>query len=127
MADGTTAYATVEDLEARWRALSESERARADVLIGDACVYLSSVVGRYGIDEEEKADALRIVCCDLVQRKMDSSGPWPVKSETQQAGPYSVTSTFATGTRKFRLYSEDLDLLGVAGGGIGCFWPGGAR
>lgn len=112
-----TAFATVADLQDRWRTLSEAEESRAGVLLADASVYLRAVCSRHGIAPAERADALKIVCCDLVQRKMASPDGAPVSSVTQQGGPYSATVSYAVSSRKFRLYDEDYELLGIRRGG----------
>lgn len=111
------AFATVEDLASRWRPLTGSEADRAEVLLGDASVYLRSVCTSRGVDVEERADALRIVCCDLVQRKMQAPDGAPVSSVTQGGGPYTATVSYAVTARKFRLYDEDYELLGIRRGG----------
>lgn len=61
------AYATVEDLEMRWRMLAPSERTRAAVLLDDAAVLLD------GYDEAE-FEVLRIVSCNMVRRAMETDG-----------------------------------------------------
>ena len=111
------AFATVEDLASRWRPLTGAEAERAEVLLDDASVYLRSVCAPRSVDLEEKADALRIVCCDLVQRKMQAPDGAPVSSVTQQGGPYSATVSYAVTARKFRLFDEDYELLGIRRGG----------
>ena len=64
------AFATVEDLEARWRTLTPEEQAMAAVLLDDAAVKLSE----WEIDGDEKQAAkLKIVSCDMVKRAMKVS------------------------------------------------------
>lgn len=59
------AYATVSELEARWRTLSPLERQRAQVMLDDAAAL---------IDDEPRATdneaILRMVSCDMVRRAM---------------------------------------------------------
>ena len=113
----TGAYAEVEDLEARWRALGDSEAARAEVLLADASVFLASVVERYGVDADAKAGALKILCCDWVQRKMEAAAAQPLSSVSMQANGFMQTLSYAGKASKFRLFPEDLELLGVGVGG----------
>lgn len=58
------AYATTEQLERRWRALSPNERTQAETLLEDA----SAIIDTYN----PKADdaILSIVCTNLVRRAM---------------------------------------------------------
>ena len=118
-----SAFATAEDLAARWRALSGDEADRAAVLLADASVYLRAVCARHEVDAEERAEALKIVCCDLVQRKMQAPDGSPVSSVTQAGGPYSATVSYAVQSRKFRLYDEDYEMLGIRRGGIARMVP----
>lgn len=59
------AYATVNDLERRWRLLSPSERERAEVLLEDASAII------YSYDPKADEQILSIVCCNMVRRAMD--------------------------------------------------------
>lgn len=117
MSGEAAAYASVEDLQSRWRPLSETEASRAAVLLADASVFLGSVVERHGVDAEAKAGALRILCCDLVQRKMEAAAAQPLSSVSMQANGFMQTLSYAGQARKFRLFDEDLELLGVVVGG----------
>lgn len=108
------AYTTVEELEAGWRTLTDSEARQAEVLIERASLYLDEVVSRYRIDAVEKRAALGVVCCDLVQRKMESLSANPLSAVTQTAGAFSETKSYAKPYRKsWELYPEDLAYLGV--------------
>lgn len=109
-------YAELPQLEAGWRTLSESEAARAEVLLARASVFLDSIVEKYGIDAKAKRDALQIVCCDLVQRKLDGTSGMPISSFTETAGSFSETTSFFNRRKSWELYPEDLELLGVLRG-----------
>ena len=61
------AYATVKDLETRWRSLTPSEAERAQALLDDAAVML----GRY---EGDNLDMLKVVSCNMVKRAMETNG-----------------------------------------------------
>lgn len=111
------AYATVDQLEAGWRPLTDAERTRAAELIDRASAYLDSIIDEHGIDAGAKAAALRIVCCDMVQRKMEAAAIAPVSSVTQQAGGFAQTTSYAHPVAKgWKLWPEDLALLGVKPG-----------
>lgn len=114
-------YATIEELEAGWRTLTPEERERAQTLLERASLYLDWVVDRYHIDPIAKRAALATVCCDLVQRKLETGSATPISSTTTTAGAFSETKTFKiSGRKSWELYPEDLQLLGVSkkGGGM---------
>lgn len=109
-----TNYATIEDLEAGWRTLSPEESSRAETLLERATLFLDGIVEQYAIDTSEKAGALRAVCCDLVQRKLESASANAVSSVTQTAGAFSETISYSkNGSQSWRLFPEDYRLLGV--------------
>lgn len=108
--------ATIEDLEARWKPLPDSDRERARVLIEDASAAIEALLppGR-----RPGAAALRLVCCNVVRRAM---GPNPLgegapdlKQMTETAGSYSVSATFANPTGDMFLTSTEQQLLGIRG------------
>ena len=104
------AYATVEDLASRWRALDASEESRADVLLEDAAVVIDS----YLRGKVASEDALRVVSCNMVKRAMDAdmSG---VSQQTETAGPYSQTFTWANPNGDMYLTKRERDMLGPKG------------
>lgn len=62
------AYATVDDVESRWRQLTPEERSIASVMLDDAAdVWLADY---YGSD----ISALRVVSCNMVIRAMKGNG-----------------------------------------------------
>lgn len=105
------AYATVTDLEARWRALSADEQARAGVLLGDAAVILDAQCPP-DADPPSDVEARKIVACGMVQRAMsvgaDSVG---VTSVQMGAGPYQETRQFSNPTGDLYLTRADKRML----------------
>lgn len=68
------AFATVADLEARWRALDSAESARAVVLLADAAAIIRAAMRRSGVqvdaaDGVQAANLVRVSCA-MVQRAM---------------------------------------------------------
>lgn len=114
------AYATIEQLETRWRDLTTAEETRASALLDDASAFLDVQIAKYGIDAEEKAAVLTSLCCDLVQRRMESmEANTSLSALTQTAGAFSETLSFSNTRRKsWELYPEDLEMLGVVKGGF---------
>lgn len=68
------AFATVKDLESRWRVMDSSEKARAEVLLVDAAAIIKAAMERSGIEvdakNETQAANLVRVSCAMVQRAM---------------------------------------------------------
>ena len=109
------AYATVEELEARWRPLSETERERAAVLLEDAAAILDAEMGRCHVTAEGRADGLRYVSCQMVRRTMASgtdAGDYASVSRT--AGSFSEQVSLANPSGDMYLTSNERRLLGVS-------------
>lgn len=106
-------YAEISDLEAGWREMDPDEVSQAETLLSRASLFLDGIVDQYGIDVVDKEAALTVVCCDLVQRKLESNSALPITSTTQTAGPFSETTSYSSRRKSWELYPEDLQLLGV--------------
>lgn len=117
------AYATVDDLEARWRPLSTAEQDRAEVLLDDAAVYLSALVTVDDSDQEQ-ADVLKVVSCSMVQRVMSSDvDTFGVSQASMTAGSYTQSMTFANPSGDFYLTAMEKRLLGIASSKLGTIRP----
>lgn len=114
------AYATVDDLEARWRYLGTEEQARASALLNDAAVLLDSLVIVDPTDEHQ-ADVLRVVSCSMVQRSMvaATSDAFGVSQATMTAGPYSQNMSFANPSGDLYLTGTEKQMLGIGAPYIG--------
>lgn len=113
------AYATVDDLEARFGALSEGERSIAAVLLGDAAVYLDSLVA---VDpaNDHQANALMVVSCNMVRRAMQQSvSALGIEQATASMGPFSQTAQFSNPSGGLYVSAAEKALLGADGGYIG--------
>lgn len=108
-------YATVAELEARWRTLSTDEQARATVLLADAAVRIDAECPPDAVPPSD-ADARKIVSCEMVKRAMavgmDGVG---VTSVQQGAGPYQETRQFSNPTGDMYLTKADKRLLKCGG------------
>jgi len=93
------AFATVSDLEARWRTLTADEQVRADPLLKDAAIILLSEMNRCGvgldITSEVQHSALVMVSCNMVKRVLANGTGADVSSMQTTAGSYSEQRTFA--------------------------------
>jgi hypothetical protein len=118
-------YAIPGDVGARWRPLTDSEADTAQVLIEDASDIIRT---RWtGVDAAVVSGAvpretLRRIVCGMVRRAMvvaDSAG---VESQSQTAGPFSLTSKFANPTGDLYLTGADVaaldSLLGAGAAGL---------
>ena len=92
------AFATVNDVEDRWRVMDPSERKRAEVLLSDAAARIMSELKPAGIvidgyDKLQNANLVRI-SCDMVMRVMEPNSPqeaWGVGSVTPKPGAVYLT------------------------------------
>lgn len=111
------AFATYEDIEARWRTLTADEQTRATTLLDDAAVMLNRLVVVDASDMEQ-ADALKIVSCNMVIRSMvaASSDAFGVDELQATMGPFGQTAHFANPSGDMYLTKLDKRLLGVTGG-----------
>ncbi len=110
-------YATIEDIEKRWRKLTVAEVERAETLLGDASTLLeiSFQLKRKDITEADP-NALRMVCCAMVSRVLDSGTDTGLYSaKTESAGVYSQTFTYAQTGNSLYISRKEKALLGLSG------------
>lgn len=112
-------FATVEELEARWRTLSTDEKTRADALLTDAsymllgrCESANEVDDEDTAGQELRASVLRSIVCAMVQRSMLAGDSSPgVKTTQETAGPFSQSFTYANPTGDLYLTAAEMKLL----------------
>lgn len=105
------AFATVSDLEARWRPLSDSEKEKAGVLLEDASAYLSALICVCPMDSEQEP-ILRKVTCSMVQRSMSADmDAFGLSSMSMTAGSYSQSMSYANPSGDFYLTGFEKKLL----------------
>lgn len=111
------AYATYEDVEARWRTLTADEQERATMLLEDAATILDGVAVIDAADMQQAA-ALKLVSCNMVIRSMVASASSAFGVDELQAtmGPFGQTAHFANPSGDMYLTKLDKRLLGVTGG-----------
>lgn len=111
------AYATVSDLEARWRALSTSESDVAQTLLDDASLKINAVanVDARISDGTLNLGVAKIVVCGMVKRAMQTSYLAGVSQASETAGPFSRSQTFSNPTGDLYLSKEEKRLLGLVG------------
>ncbi len=111
------AYATIEDIEQRWRKLTVAECDRAQYLIDDAVVLIETLLTN---QKKSIADVdpnlLKMVICSMVSRVLDSGTDTGLYSaKTESAGVYSHTFTYAQTGNNLYLARKEKALLGLSG------------
>ena len=119
----TTAFATVEDIEALYRPLSPSETTRAEAMLPLVSDELRNYGTNAGVDLDAKAEAepvyanvLKIVTVDVVFRVLRSSVDGdPMTQEAQSGLGYSWSGSYAIpgGGIAGAILNNDLKRLGL--------------
>lgn len=114
-------FATVEDLEKRWRPLTEDEKGTATALLEDASVQIRAEF----TDVDERINATpplldaavpRMIVCAMVKRAMLAPvDQAPVSAQQQSAGPFSQSNTFANPMGDLYLTSRERKMLTSSG------------
>lgn len=107
-------FATSDDIAARWRPLTSAEAERAETLLEDAAVYLSSFV-EVDPDDEDQASALKIVSCSMVIRSMlaAQNNVFGVTEQSVSADIYSQTMRYQNPNGDLYLTASEKRLLGI--------------
>lgn len=106
------AYATVADLQAGWRTLTAPEQSRATTLLDRAASILDAQVTVVTTDTAQAA-LLCTVSCSMVQRAMTSTDLFGVSQQSETAGSYSQSMTFANPSGDLYLTKQERKLLGI--------------
>ncbi len=116
-----TAFATVADLQAGWKTLSETEQDVATTLLLRATAQLMAMLANDGIeidpDNELQAFNLTTVCCNMVRRSMASAAVDGIAQLSQSVGSTSASVQIANPDGAFFLSRFDKEILGLTGGG----------
>lgn len=117
-------FATVTQLESRWRPLTSAESTRAAVLLADASAQIRvecpDIDTRITTQEGASAPELdpivpERVVCDMVKRAMLAAVDQPAMANYQQtAGPFSQSGTFVNPTGDIYLTKNERRLLGCS-------------
>ena len=111
------AYATVSDLEARWRTLDSTEKARAGVLLGDAKVRIDAECPVQGDPSSSQLEARKIVSCNMVKRAMlNGEQAAGIESTQATAGPFSRSFNFSNPTGDMYIKKDEKRMLGCRAG-----------
>jgi hypothetical protein len=111
------AFATVPQLESRWRPLSSDEQERAGVLLIDASQLILDEDSRGVLDDlTEPTLTLQRIVCDMVERAMGPAtggdgGP-PVTQESRAWPGFNQAVTYANPTGDLYLTKAERRQLG---------------
>lgn len=114
-------FATISDIEALWRPLSDSEKTRAEALIPIICDSLREEALRVGVDLDAEitarptfASVAKSVTVDVVARTLQTStSAEPMSQMSQTAGPYTVSGTFLNPGGGLFIKTSELRRLGI--------------
>lgn len=108
-----TAFATIDDLQARWHLLSSEEATRAQVLLDDASDLIRTQ--SQGWKHAQPTTLCRIVCA-MVKRSMlaESDNPNGYSQVSQTTGPFSDMHTYANPQGDLYLTSSEKESLRAA-------------
>lgn len=115
MAD-TDQFASTDDLERRWHALTSDEKTKADVHLGDVTEYIKARSPIWRKLRTEHPRLLTKVTCDIVRRIMqaDSTGfPGGATQVMQVTGSFTEQYSFASATGDMYLRDDEKRLLGI--------------
>lgn len=123
MEDEPRVYTTVEDLEAYWKPLDESEEARAEQMMSIASSRLRLYATNAGFNLDEKidentdyAEAVKWVVMEATKRALSTPiDTPPVDSYSQAAGPYSENYKFTNPSGDLWFKKAELKTLGISG------------
>ena len=123
-----TAYATLEDLQSRWRQLSADEQQRATTLLSDAAVKIALACKQSGVAidaaDELQSEALKSINCEMVKRAMMSPIDMPpVSNFAQTAGSYSESQTYVNPTGDLYMTLGEKKMLGIGTQKMGSITP----
>lgn len=123
-----TAYATLEDLQSRWRPLSADEQQRATTLLSDAAVKIALACKQSGVAidvaDSLQSEALKAINCEMVKRAMMSPIDMPpMSSFAQTAGSYSESQTYVNPTGDLYMTLGEKKMLGIGTQKMGSIPP----
>lgn len=112
------AFATTAELKKRWRALSDIERGRAETLLLDASVIVSTMCAQSGVaivpTDELQSHTIKAIVCEMVKRAMLSPvDQAPMSQFSQTAGAYTESGTYVNPTGDLYLTKSEQKRLGL--------------
>lgn len=102
-------YATVGDVTARWRAMSDSEETRCGALLADASDLIRTTCPNW---QTAGADTLRRVTCAAVIRALQSGDMQGVTQTSQTTGPFTQSWSYSDPAGALYLTRQEKRSLG---------------
>ena len=113
-------YATIEDLEKRWRTLTSEESTRAETLLSDveSILKLKAKSLNKDIDimseDSDYKQVLISVICDIVKRILKKNVDQEALSQfSQSAGGYTFSGTYLVPNDNIYIMDKELKRLGL--------------
>lgn len=120
-------YASIDDYEAKWGVLGESEASRVSAMLEDVSLYIDALVESKGIDVIEKENALKALCRDYAHRVYENERNGSLAALTHQAGSFMETQSFRRLQDDFDAFARGYyAVLGVPNATVMFAWPGDA-
>lgn len=118
------AYATIDDLEARYGEVAYELRDRAQALLDDAATMLNAWV-EVDISDQQQRERLKIVSCAMVNRALQAaaSDVYGVSNASYTMGPFTQSATFSNPSGDLYLTKGEKSLLGISGTRISSIRP----
>ncbi|MEE1273100.1 MAG: Gp19/Gp15/Gp42 family protein [Olegusella sp.] len=118
------AFASVDELQTRWRTLTETERPRAQEALLDVTAFITSLMAKSGVaidpDDEVQSHNLMAVTCNVARRALvssfDQTGNEPAAPYTEHqqiAGVFQERYVFANPLGDMYLTASEKSILGI--------------
>lgn len=113
------AYATIDDLEARYGEVPSELSDRVDALLEDAATILDAQVA-VDISDQQQLARLRLVSCSMVNRALQAaeSDAYGISQASMTAGSYTQSMSYANPSGDLYLTGTEKRMLGVGTGYI---------
>lgn len=113
------AYATIDDLEARYGEVPSELSDRVDALLEDAATILDAQVV-VDISDQQQLARLRLVSCSMVNRALQAaeSDAYGISQASMTAGSYTQSMSYANPSGDLYLTGTEKRMLGVGTGYI---------
>lgn len=113
------AYATIDDLEARYGEVPIELSDRVDALLEDAATILDAQVV-VDISDQQQLARLRLVSCSMVNRALQAaeSDAYGISQASMTAGSYTQSMSYANPSGDLYLTGTEKRMLGIGTGYI---------
>lgn len=117
-------YATIDDIEARWRELTDAEATKAQALIEDATAMVFEM-GAIDDGSPSRFSVIKATIANMVIRALSSAGTMPgINQYSQSVGAVSESWQMANPTCDLYLTRQEKKALHIGSSGV---WFGGVR